>query len=275
MTQELVRSAPIRFSASDREAQLVGRLLPSTGDTLHGDVVVDAGRGHIPVAAQTAYGFELSGVEVEDYLGDDVMGWTVFPLTLEANWEVGVHTLRGLRHPTAVEVALGDGLLSMPAHYSVEIEIRRAPLPDLVAVSLDLRRSDDGHTAACMTAGNTGPRPSGAFDMSLRVDGAAISGGTARWPGLDVGETHEFCVAEGLPLGQHLLTFDVDLERTVAEMDESNNHLDRQVTITSAAGAATSSAAGAATPTSTPTRPATGLPGAAPTPGGRSPNPQQ
>jgi subtilase family serine protease len=122
-----------------------------------------------------------------------------------------------------------------PGDFDVAFDVRHKSLPDLVVSNIGLRRLDDGRDTVCVTYGNVGPEPVGTFGGSLKVDGVAIPSGYLRWPRMAVDESRDFCVVDGLPLGRHTVSFDVDADRNVPEANETNNHIEQLMTITSAA----------------------------------------
>ena len=119
------------------------------------------------------YGIEISGVEVDPSFDDD-MGRTTFSITQHEFWREGRHTERGTLPLNAHlddilnTVSFSEGLPRndfgwQPAHYSVEFEIRRVPLPDLVAQGIRPVVLDDGRTVFCTTVANVGQRDAGPF----------------------------------------------------------------------------------------------------------------
>jgi hypothetical protein len=186
------------------------------------------------VSADKEYGLAIAATEGDldwtdengqgvSFIPDD-LGTFKFPLRSRDNWGIGNHVVRSVKAS-----AQGD--------YDVAFEVRRKSLPDLVVSNVGLRRLDDGRDVVCVTFGNIGPEPVGTLTGSLKVDGVAIPAGNLKWPHLESGDVRDFCVGEGLPLGRHVVSFDIDEDRAVPEMDEKNNHIEQLMTITSSASA--------------------------------------
>jgi hypothetical protein len=107
----------------------------------------------------------------------------------------------------------------------VTYEIRRPPLPDLVARSAWID-TVDGIRSVCGVAENIGQQPPAVAIVQLRVsDGATVIFLNGADLGhLPVDESREVCFgAPDVPLGPHRLEMTLDEVRLEPEMDETNN----------------------------------------------------
>jgi hypothetical protein len=228
---ELVASRDIKFGADDDEAVKLDRVIPGAGDSLLGSGV-SPGIG-FPVYADRTYGWEIKGIE-EDSFSDDTMGDLAGWLNQPASWSIGTTTGRGWRNasdpsPYGENVEPGDQGFCVRtgpegcarAHFSVEYEIRRAPLPDLRANTI--KHLDAGPLQFyCVVVENVGELPSDSFALTIRA--GQVAPGNRTMPALDVYETTEACMERSnLPAGEHQLLFRIDEAHQVAEMDETNN----------------------------------------------------
>jgi subtilase family serine protease len=123
--------------------------------------------------------------------------------------------------------------------FSVEFQIRRAPLPDLRPVNikvLDLPGSTN--KSVCMAVQNIELGEPGPFELALQIDGAVPPSGRATAGGLPPGDASERCVQVALPTsGQHRLTAVADEPNTVLEYNETNNVYEQTYTATASAPA--------------------------------------
>ena len=115
-----------------------------------------------------------------------------------------------------------------PSHFDVSFEIRRAPLPDLVAHNLTPFTASNGKAAVRMIIQNVGAKDAGPFQIALREDGREIPVVTYDIPELPAGETRD---AFYFPpdTGEHRYALTIDEPRTVPEMDETNNALEERI----------------------------------------------
>jgi hypothetical protein len=170
----------------------------------------------IPLHAGRRYQFGVLGWENDVGPFDfDTLGYLSVDLEESNNWGVGTYTR------PSVENADGK-----PGDFEITFEIRRTPLPDLVPHHVIPRKLDDGRDIACASALNRGEAQSAPFSMVLTVDGTEPPQGRFTMYGLKPAEVGEHCFLTGpLTAGNHELGLAVDVERTVAEMDEYNNRI--------------------------------------------------
>jgi hypothetical protein len=233
---EMARGAPFEINGDDGAIVTLLVPLPRQGDTIT-EPSAQPGLG-FPVQSNRRYGIEISGSEIDSVV-DNPMGWTKFTMKQEEFWGEGVHTLRGTVASDELSEIISDtscdgivcssGFGWTPAHYSVELQIRRVPLPDLVAKDIRPRRLDDGRMVYCTVVANEGQQPSGPFLRILRLDGAPVTGGTIETPSLGAGATSELCVLLALTPQDHTLSLRVDDRDIVAEMNDANNEFERSI----------------------------------------------
>jgi hypothetical protein len=163
-------------------------------------------------------------MEDQDFVDGDDMGTIDASLTEANGWDIGTHTARSIH---------GDG---SPGDYSATWEIRRAPLPDLMNRGIRLLQTADGQFY-CVTVQNIGEQSAEAVPLAVRADGVLVRAPT--FGPLDVGQSVDHCVLRTeLPAGEHLLSFTVDQQRQIPEMDERNNFYEWRIPArTAAAGA--------------------------------------
>jgi hypothetical protein len=205
----------------------VNWVLASAADVVR-DESISAEFG-IPVHAARGYGWMIKGIE-EDPVFDDAIGDLYGYLSAETGWAIGTTTRRGWRNTSS---PLGGFCVRVPSHseacsraqFSVEYEVRLAPLPDLRPSSitiLDAPGSTD--RLVCMAVQNIGPVDAGAFEATLRLDRFLEPLGRAEAGRLGSGEHGELCVQVALPQsGIHQLSVVVDDRRLVYEQSETNN----------------------------------------------------
>lgn len=220
----LVRSGSVQILAESGAAPTVNWVLPSATDAL-ADESISATLG-IPVHAGRSYGWKIKATE-EDAFFDDAMGDLYGYLSEETGWGVGTATRRGWRNTHDYGgfcVRIGSEGCSR-AHFSVEYEVRLAPLPDLRPsriTILDAPGSTD--KLVCMAVQNIGPVDAGPFEAVLRLDRDLDPLGRAEAGRLGSGEYGELCVQVALPQeGVHRLSVAVDDRRVVYEQSETNN----------------------------------------------------
>ena len=241
---EIARSAPIEINGDDGATVSLLVPMPRQGDTIS-DSAVLPGLG-IPVHPNQRYGIEISGTEVDTAV-DNPMGWTKFTMKQEEFWGEGTHTLRGsVASDELIDIVSDtscDGVECSsdfgwtPAHYTVEFQIRRVPLPDLVATDIQPRTLDDGRMVYCTVVSNEGQQAAGPFLRILRLDGAPVTGGTIETPMLGTGERSEQCVVLALSPQDHTLSLWVDDRDIVAEMNDANNEFERRISASTVVGA--------------------------------------
>lgn len=162
------------------------------------------------------YGWLITGID-RDPLSDDDLGSLQGEMNEQNGWgPLGTWYERGRVRP-----GIGFSAEGEPAYFSVEYEIRRIPLPDLIPINI--RPSEvGGQQFFCVVLQNIGERAADGFQVTTRTDGTTLLS-VAPVPGLGVNQTYEHCVAPQLPAGEHALSFTVDESREIAEMNELNN----------------------------------------------------
>jgi hypothetical protein len=218
------------FAAGSGDIIGFDRVVPSTDD-LVADPRIRPELG-IPLRASEWAGFSIVGTE-SDLVLDDEMGILDADF-VEANgaYRLGVFTERSIGACPHRGVGAFCSKDSEGA-FSVEYEIRRIPLPDLRPT---IRLVDaGGQQSYCGVVENVGERPSGPFQLTVRADEARLR--TVTLPALEVHETTEHCVlGSEIPAG-YLLTFSVDDDWTIAEMNEHNNQYQWRVSPQTSVGA--------------------------------------
>jgi hypothetical protein len=216
--QLLIQGGAPQFSASDGAVKQLDRVVPSYGDTMN-DRAISPAFG-IPFRPGMRYGFDISGVEW-DAAVDDKLGMLRSEFTDEAGHiRFGTHTERGIRGYVGV---FDFGL--EPANFSVEYEIRRAPLPDLRPGGIKVHDlPGNPKKLVCMGIANVELGDAGPFEAVLKIDGVVPEGGKATAGSLASGSGGDLCVEVALPAaGQHELSFVVDEADGVLEFNERNN----------------------------------------------------
>ncbi len=129
-------------------------------------------------------------------------------------WGIGTHHARSYN---SIDNKLGD--------FDLAYEIRRAPLPDLRAVSIRVVDEAGGtEDIVCLTVQNAGERDASPFQMTFRVGDAVPRNGTVDLGALGAGQSREACIRTDLPASGGLgLSLVVDEPGAVTEMDETNN----------------------------------------------------
>jgi len=171
--------------------------------------------------------FEINEKDVSG-LDWDALGSVDLLLDASNNWGLGAHTDNS---------SAGD--------YAINYQIRRTPLPDLVARGI--RQIGEGDQAFyCIGIQNLGERPSAQFPVTVLVNGQVLRT-VDPMSALEPGETSEHCAYRPeLPANEHMLTFVVDASRRIAEMSESNNLYEWKIPARQAAAASAQSATGRA-----------------------------
>jgi CARDB protein len=228
-TTGLLASAPMEFGANDGDVVTLNRAIPDPppgAQILDSSISPDAG---IPVFADQRYGLALMGTEQDPVIDDD-MGTLLLSLTADNKWSIGPAVAtpsKSVSDPTRCFPIPYDCSFeatspgSFVADYSVNYEIRRMPLPDLVP-SIRQINGDNGQVFYCGRVANLGERASAAFQLAVRADLSLVK--VMDFPGLDAEASTERCILRSeLPSGQFMLSFRADEARQIAEMDEHNN----------------------------------------------------
>jgi hypothetical protein len=217
------------FHADTGDDVTIDRVVPRSGDSMTPDVTPEAG---MPVYAGRSYTLFFSMSDA-DFVSVDWMGSVHVPVNEGNGWSIGTFTTRSVSVETDTS---GD-----PGNYAVTWEIRKTPLPDLVNRGIRLIDAGDGQFY-CVTVQNIGERPSGPAPLAVRADGTLVRATTVS--ALEPLQTIEHCVLRSeLPARQHHLSFMVDEERQLPEMDESNNHYEWGIPALAPTGAAPTSSA--------------------------------
>jgi hypothetical protein len=230
----LVESAIPQFKASDGTTRQVNRYVPSYLDSIvDRETNPDIG---IPIHLGDWYRISFIGTET-DSVDDDDLGRLFVPLFDEkGQMRYGTFTERGSGGCMHLPGPLADFCAPesvVPGAFSVEYEIRPAPLPDLHPIGIKLLDAPgSSETLACMVIQNIGERDAGPFEVALKVDGVTPSGGTAAVAGLSSGQSWNACVEiPQIAGGRHTLTAAVDQPRAVVEAIETNNVYEQPYTI--------------------------------------------
>jgi hypothetical protein len=220
-----VASSLINFSADSGETVVLNRIVPGPGDEM-ADPSTGPGIG-FPVSAGPGYRLTISGYE-SDTGRDDALGNLVGILSEQNGWgPIGTYDERG----TYCEVGyfpVPDFSCGNPAKYSVEYEIRRVPLADLVPITIRVasESSGDRDDLVCFTVQNRGAAASGPFHVNLEAAEAVVPGPSIGAYDLAAGESREQCTGFAVPdSGALPVMLTVDRERSVVEEDEQNNIL--------------------------------------------------
>jgi len=194
----------------------------------------------VPVYADRVYGLMFYGIE-EDTFNDDHLGKAYFELSSEDNWQIGEHHIRGALSPCDDNSPFGfcsrGAPLTVPpspdsdgnARFSVDYEVRRAPLPDLIAENMRAF-SSEGRTFYCMLVANLGLDRAESSVITFLVDGQVT--GTRVLPTLEPSSRTEACTLPELTPGEHPMGFIVDQAQQLPEMDERNNEYKSKFVVT-------------------------------------------
>ncbi len=201
--------------------------LPQSSERFHPNFEASVDAGY-PLYLDQRY--DLAFVMTErDALTNDQMGGGRIELTYQNGWGIGTHRLRSTRP----DGGWGD--------YTIELEVRWAPLPDLRPVNIKIHElAGTTKKLVCMAVVNGSIADAGPFEVALRVDGIVPPGGRATAGRLASGDAGELCVEAALPdSGQHLLAVVVDEPRWVTEFNETNNVYEELHTVANASPSAT------------------------------------
>jgi hypothetical protein len=224
--EPLLRGAK-EFSGASGSTVVLDLVVPEENDANPGaNISKDTGIGVVDDMRYLMH-FEINEKDLGS-LDWDHLGSVDLLLDASNNWGLGPHTDSS---------SAGD--------YAITYQIRRTPLPDLIARGI--RQIGDGDQAFyCIAVQNLGERPSGQFPITVLVNSDVLRTVDPMAP-LEPGETSEHCAYRPeLPAGEHMLTFAVDQARRVAEMSESNNRYEWKIPAREAAVASAQSATGRA-----------------------------
>jgi hypothetical protein len=227
----LVETTLPQFRANSGDERRVDRVVPAAGDFM-ADASISPAFG-ISVYADREYAFAIRGVD-KDAVIDDDLGVLVRRINAQNGWgPPGTYTARGSVSDNwtwtswveAFESGDTPGEL-IPAHFSVEYQIRRVPLPDLQPTSIKVVNQAGNTDEVCINVINGGALDAGPFQVALRLDGTTPPAtiGTTIAARLASGQHSALCIHTNLPTsGQHDLTAVVDDQRRVVEDNETNN----------------------------------------------------
>lgn len=221
----LVKGAVPTFEAEDGSVQDVNRTFPSATDEVTGPGISPA--FGIPIHAGREYAIVVTGTEADTF-ADDVMGTVVAQIKNgDGMIRLGTYTERGSGACIHTPLPGSDYCSTDPSAFSVEYEIRAAPVPDLKPVGLKVHDLvGTTRKLVCMGIVNSELGDAGPFEAALKIDGVVPPGGTAQAGKLDSGTSTEMCFEVALPAtGEHTLETVVDEQREVLEYNETNNIL--------------------------------------------------
>ena len=215
----VLRGAIREFSATDGAEKVFDRVIPSyTDSTTDGAISPPFG---IPLRPGNQYGLTIRGDERDPSI-DDILGFLNTPITdKDGQVQFGIRTERGFRN----DCDFFGGCGSENAKFSVEYEIRPAPLPDLRPVAIKiLDLPGNPKKLVCAALENVETGDAGAFEVALKVDGVVPPGGRATAGRLAARDAGELCAEIALPsTGQHQVSAVVDEADGVLEYNERNN----------------------------------------------------
>jgi len=240
---QLVVSGTVpRFQATDGWVQTVDRVVPAAGDTL-ADSSVGPEIG-IPIRPGQWYGLKVVGKE-SDPTVDDIMG-RVQRTIVDENGTIrfGTTTQRGdgtcKRHLGFCSPSSSETEPDADGAFSVEFEIRRAPLPDLRPINITVDNLPNSpKQRVCAPVQNVGTGEAGPFLVSFYADGVALPGGEPVLPRLASADSSVLCIDTQLAAGPHQLRAVVDGPDRVVEFNERNNVYEQMYTAPAQAGSAT------------------------------------
>jgi hypothetical protein len=196
------------FSASGGNRVQFDRLLvPRRGGESPDEEAAALGFLVYPGAPYSVY-FEMQ--ENDDFTDVDYMGVYQKWFGEADDWGIGTHKVRSY-HTNQ------QGNPDRAGDYEVTFEIRRAPLPDLDPVSMQITRQASTDPERICEVGAAGH-----FWVGLLVNGERWAGNEAS--GLAPGQHVDLCMVQRLPPSAELVAV-VDEERAVLEYNETNNRL--------------------------------------------------
>jgi hypothetical protein len=206
------------------QAKQLDRVIPSYVDFRADEEGLSPAFG-IPIRPGQRYSLVVRGFE-RDPIEDDILG--VLSTQLVDNQDkvqFGTHTERAKGACEKYPIARDDCWAKADGAFSVEYEVRPAPLPDLEPVGISVY--DLPGSAAklvCPVIKNGGTSDAGAFEATVHVDRAMAPAGMMTAGRLGAGEQGELCVEATLPSsGEHQLSVEVDRSERQIEFNERNN----------------------------------------------------
>lgn len=213
----IVYTPPSSFSADSGDTVTLNRTIPKAGDAFQGspDVVGES----FSVYGDSSYMVSVSGLEMDSVTANESLGKATLLLRKESNWEIGSHSLPawGAYYDGGTRREMGD--------FTVNFEIRKAPLSDLAATQFRVVRIEGtDRQVICMGITNLGELDAASVPVVLRIGSPTPMVGRFNFPGLTAGEWRERCeFIPDIPPGDHPTSFTIDDERRIPEMNEDNN----------------------------------------------------
>jgi hypothetical protein len=236
----LVKSR-INFGADDGDTVAINRVIPGPGDEIH-DLDNQTGPGiGFPGRSDHGYVVSFHGIERDEFL-DDQLGRLDLEMNEANGWgPLGSYNERGWLCETKggpLDPAhFFSNLYSdcnHPAAFSVDYELHRAALPDLVPTAFRVIDSPGAaNDSVCMTVQNIGLTTVEGFRIYVQSDDDPTPVADHQAIYLDAGQTREDCVPAHLPAsGPHQILTYVDRQHVVPEMNDQNNGLYSTIEIT-------------------------------------------
>lgn len=139
--------------------------------------------------------------------------------SFEESFDQGQNWGMGVVHNTSSRNTLGFG------GFTVNYEIVRAPLPDLMVTDIRVGNfADNGDDIVCVMVENVQVEPAGPYTLRFYVDGVIPRNGEIHEAGVlgPVGHL-ERCFQTTIAAGQHAFVATVDEDQKLPEMNELNN----------------------------------------------------
>lgn len=199
------------LSAGSGETVPLGVVLPRSAEYLSTNFVTSFDAGYsLYIGHSYELGFNMW--EDDDLTATEEMGRRHIVLNAQNSWGVGTHTLRSTRNGE-----WGD--------FTLEFEVRPAPLPELQPISIEVRKLAGGRELACMGVTNRGVADADRFDVAFQLKGATVPGARVDVGGLAAGASRELCVNVDLPdTGQYEIGMHIDDLSAVVERSEITNY---------------------------------------------------
>ena len=222
----LLSGAIREFGATDGTEEVFDRVIPSYTDSVTDDAISPP--FGIPLRPGNQYGLSIRGDERDPTIDDRLGFLNIAVADKDGQIHFGTRTERGFLNDCDVFGGCG----TEHAKYSVEYEIRRAPLPDLRPVNIKIYDlPGNPKKLVCAAVQNIETADAGAFEVALKIDGVVPPGGQATAGRLASGDAGELCAEIALPAtGQHQLSAVVDEADGVIEFNERNNAYEQAYT---------------------------------------------
>ncbi|MFN0072418.1 MAG: hypothetical protein ACKVVP_13120 [Chloroflexota bacterium] len=208
---------PSSFSADSGDTVTLNRTIPKAGDAFRDSP--DVAGESFSVYADSSYIVTVSGLEMDSVTANESLGSATLLLREESSWGIGNHSLPawGAFYDGGTRREMGD--------FTVNFEIRKAPLPDLAATQFRVVGIEGtNRQVICMGVTNLGERDVASIPVVLRIGTSTPMVGRFNFPGLSVGEWRERCeFIPEIPPGDHPTSFTIDDDRRIPEMNQANN----------------------------------------------------